>query len=258
MEEGLKKDWLRGFWRLAQPVRITAGKKLFLLPLQYWRFLDDRRKFISMGGDAPFSELQPCFSDRQASTQSGGGQYFYQDIWALKKLAQARPGEHHDIGSRLDGFVGQATAICPVVYWDIRPPQFQLPGFQFRLGGFPRLPVPDHSISSLSCLHVAEHIGLGRYGERLDPLGTQTALAELMRILAPGGQLLLSMPIGQERVCFNAQRVWHPERPIAALKELRLMEFSAVNDSGEFLENASPTDLAQSKNSCGLYRFERG
>ena len=210
-----------------------------------------------MGGQADFDELAPCLFDRDPDTQSGGGHYFYQDIWALNKLAEFKPSEHHDVGSRFDGFVGQATAICPIVCWDIRPPKFKLPRFEFRQGSILSLPVPDRSITSLSCLHVAEHIGLGRYGDTIDPEGTAKALNELMRVLAPSGQLLFSMPVGEEKVCFNAQRIWHPEKPISILKELELVEFNAVDDNDNYLENISPMELANSKCSCGLYLFRR-
>ena len=57
---------------------------------------------------------------------------------------------------------------------------------------------------------MAEHIGLGRYGDPLDPLGTRKAAAELQRVLAPGGQLLFSLPVGRPRVEFNAHRVHDP------------------------------------------------
>ncbi|XHR80496.1 MAG: DUF268 domain-containing protein [Gloeotrichia echinulata GP01] len=210
-----------------------------------------------MGGEAPFDLLAPCLFDSDPNTQSGGGHYFYQDIWALNKLAEFKPVEHHDIGSRFDGFVGQATAICPIVSWDIRPPNFQLPRFEFREGSILNLPLPDRSIKSISCLHVAEHIGLERYGDELDPQGTIKALQELMRVLSIGGQLLFSMPIGKESICFNAQRIWHPEKPIEVLNELQLVEFKAINDANIFLENVDTSDLVNAKYSCGLYRFIR-
>lgn len=252
-----KQSWLKGIWRLLQPLRYSHGKQRLQLPFLYLRFWKEWQQFVSMGGKANFNELHPCLFDLTPNTQSGGGHYFYQDIWALHKLAELKPVEHHDVGSRFDGFVGQATAICPIVCWDIRPPGFQLPRFEFRAGSILDLPVPDQSLMSLSCLHVVEHIGLGRYGDPLDPEGTEKALKELMRVLAPGGQLLLSMPIGKERLCFNAQRIWHPEAPIHLLKELTLVEFSAVDDRDHFLQNACPLDLTNAVYSCGLYQFTR-
>jgi SAM-dependent methyltransferase len=210
-----------------------------------------------MGGQAPFCELAPKLSDRRPNTQSGGGHYFYQDVWALRRLIGFCPKEHHDFGSRLDGFVAQATSICPIVYWDMRAPNFQLPDFSFRQADILKLPLVEDSIRSASCLHVAEHIGLGRYGDPLDPEGTHKALKELQRIVAQGGQLLFSMPIGRERVEFNAQRVWNPMRPIDVLDRLDMQEFSVVADEGVFMENKNPGDFATQKFACGLYLFHK-
>jgi SAM-dependent methyltransferase len=229
----------------------------FGLPGKYARFVGDWKRFRRQGGAAPFCELSPALHDRDPGTQSGGGHYFYQDIWALRKLAQARPAHHNDVGSRFDGFVGQVTAICPVTCWDIRPPSFTLPDFEFRQGSILAMPLPDQSLDSLSCLHTAEHIGLGRYGDPLDPNGTEKALRELARILAPGGRLLFSMPVGRERTEFNAQRIWHPQRPIATVPELQLVEFSAVDDTQKFLANVLPDSVAGARYACGLYEFRR-
>ena len=41
----------------------------------------------------------------------------------------------------------------------------------------------------MSCLHVAEHIGLGRYGENIDINGTKNAVEELQRILVKNANL---------------------------------------------------------------------
>ncbi|MBN1353345.1 MAG: DUF268 domain-containing protein [Candidatus Omnitrophica bacterium] len=251
-------EFLRGMWHLIQPFIYCRGRKFIRLPKLYINYLRQWRHFAVMGGRADFDELAPCLFDRDPSSQSGGERhYFYQDIWALKKLAALKPDRHNDVGSRLDGFTGQATAICPVIYWDIRSPGFNLPNFEFRKGDILDLALADKSVYSLSCLHVAEHVGLGRYGDSLDPDGTSKALRELMRILAKGGQLLLSMPIGRERVCFNAQRIWHPQKPVDVLDELRLLEFAAVSDGGDFMQGVSPSDFVDANYSCGLYCFTR-
>jgi hypothetical protein len=82
-------------------------------------------------------------------------------------------------------------------------------------------------------------------------------LLELERVLAPGGTLLFSMPVGRERVEFNAQRIWNPLRPFDLLKELTLTAFSAVDDTGEFIESAEPHRFTRAKYACGLYKFVR-
>jgi SAM-dependent methyltransferase len=226
-------------------------------PFSFRRFFHDWREFQKLGGDATFSDLAPKLFDRSANTQSGGGHYFYQDVWALRQLSRSRPAEHHDFGSRLDGFVAQATAICPVIYWDIRAPNFRVPDFHFREASLLELPIESGSVSSVSCLHVVEHIGLGRYGDPIDPEGAEKALRELERILAPGGQLLFSMPVGRERVEFNAQRIWNPTKPAKILSTLQLLEFSVVTDEGEFLMGSNPSEFVGARYCCGLYRFVR-
>jgi SAM-dependent methyltransferase len=248
---------LRGTWRLYQPLRHARMKQRFRLPGLYARFWREWKAFNAAGGDAKFEELAPVLFDRDPSTQTGGGHYFYQDVWGLRRLKAFGATEHHDIGSRYDGFVGQATAICHVIGWDIRPPSFELPDFEFRQGSILELPLADGSVRSISCLHVAEHIGLGRYGDPIDPAGTSKAIKELARVLAPGGQLLFSMPVGRERVCFNNQRVWDPTRPPREADGLRLLEFSVVTDDDQFVEDVSPEAYRTAEYACGLYRFTR-
>jgi hypothetical protein len=62
-------------------------------------------------------------------------------------------------------------------------------------------------LASLSSLCVIEHIGLGRYGDPLDSEGHLRAIAELKRVIAPGGDLYISLPVREgNRLYFNAHR----------------------------------------------------
>lgn len=210
-----------------------------------------------MGGKVDFAEIFPCMSDRSVATQTGGREYFFQDVWALRRLGENCPAEHHDFGSRIDGFVGQATVLTKVVYWDIRVPTFNLPRLEMRAGDLCKIPVSDQTLHSVSCLHTVEHVGLGRYGDELNPLGTERAISELQRIVAPGGMLLFSMPVGVESTQFNGYRRWPPKRPIGLFNELELLSFSCINADDQFLENVSPDVMNQSKAGCGLYHFRR-
>jgi len=119
------------------------------------------------------------------------------------------------------------------------------------------LPVRDSSVMSISCLHVAEHVGLGRYGDSLDPGGTVKACRELSRALAGGGTLYFSVPIGRPRVCFNAHRIHQAKQIPEYFADLDLVEFSAVDDAGGFLEYADVDSLANSDYGCGLFRFRK-
>ena len=58
------------------------------------------------------------------------------------------------------------------------------------------LPFEDGSFHSLTCMHVVEHIGLGRYGDQVDPDGDLMAMKELERVTAKLGNLLFVVPVG--------------------------------------------------------------
>jgi SAM-dependent methyltransferase len=108
---------------------------------------------------------------------------------------------------------------------DIRPLSLPLESLLFRQGSILDLPFEDGSVSSLSSLCVVEHIGLGRYGDPLDPQGTEKAIAELKRVLAPGGNLWLSMPVSDENVIhFNAGRIFSIEYVLRLIEPLQVVE----------------------------------
>src|SRR3954454_20739809 len=127
--------------------------------------------------------LNPQLHDRLPTTPFVQ-HYFFQDIWAARRVAERRPPRHVDVGSRVD-LVGFLTAIAPVTFVDIRPLEADVEGLESVAGSVLSLPFEDGSLPSVSCLHVAEHIGLGRYGDPLDPGGTRKAADELQRVLAP-------------------------------------------------------------------------
>jgi SAM-dependent methyltransferase len=196
--------------------------------------------------------------DRFASAGTAEGHYFYQDLWAARLLLENHVKEHVDVGSRLDGFVGHILPFCRVCYVDIRPLNVQLEGFEFRRGSILEMPFEDNSISSLSSLHVIEHVGLGRYGDRVEPDGYVRAAKELARVLAPNGCLLLGTPVGKERLCFDAHRIFDPQTVVDAFGSLRLVEFSLIDDKGQgILRNATFDQAKSCSYGCGLFVFKK-
>jgi SAM-dependent methyltransferase len=198
-------------------------------------------------------DADPRLSDR-LPTSPYDPHYFHQAIWAAERIFAYEPAEHVDVGSQLL-FVGMLAAKMPVVFVDIRPLNLTVARLRSVPGNILALPFTDGSLPSVSCLHVAEHIGLGRYGDELNPRGTRQALAELQRVLAPGGSLFLSLPIGRPRVVFNAHRIHDPSDIVAWMDGADLEEFSAVDDKGHLCLNASLEEAASFRYGCGLFRF---
>lgn len=191
------------------------------------RFLVEYGAFGGMEKNGNFelspANLYPCLRDWTTHTPLEPV-YFHQDTWAAGKLAKLKPEHHYDVGSSAMT-IGILAQFFPVTMVDIRPLDLRLDNLFFREGSILALPFPDDSVASLSSLCVVEHIGLGRYGDPLDPWGSEKAIAELKRVLKPGGDLLVSVPVDAVcRVYFNAHRAFTRQYLLECFKGLELRE----------------------------------
>lgn len=182
--------------------------------------------------------------------------YFYQGAWIARKIKYRPPQIHMDIGSSVMT-ISVLSSFVPTIFVDYRPLIANLSNLLSISGSITKLPFKDKKVDSLSCLHVLEHIGLGRYGDPIDPEGYKKAAYELSRILKPGGHLYISAPIGIPRICFNAHRIFSVEEIICVFNSLRVVEFSLVDDNGKYIENSSYNHGNKERYACGLFEFER-
>lgn len=201
-----------------------------------------------------------CLGD--ATEQTGFDRhYVYHTAWACRVLAQSRPALHVDIASSLY-FVAQASAFVPVHFYDYRPAPLELDGLSCGRADLTRLHFADGSIASLSCMHVVEHVGLGRYGDALDYDGDLKAMAELRRVLAVGGQLLLVLPVGGEsRIQFNAHRIYTYRQVLDCFPGFELVEFALVPDDGNpqgLIRHASEAQANAQRYGCGCFWLRKG
>jgi hypothetical protein len=200
----------------------------------------------------------PNFLDRYEPAGRVPRHYFLQDIWAAKKVFQSGVDNHYDIGSRLDGFIAHCLAFTKVTMLDIRPLPYSIQDLRFiecdctNMAG-----IASESLMSLSTLHAMEHVGLGRYGDPVDPEGYVKAINEIQRVVARGGNLYFTLPIGRQRVEFNSHRVFDPMYIVALFDTLQLVGFSAINDRDEFVENARLDGFGDASYSCGLFHFRK-
>lgn len=186
--------------------------------------------------------------------------YVFHTAWASRVIADLRPKEHVDIASSLY-FVGAVSAFVPTRFIDFRPADLGLSGLASEAGTLMKLPFSDESIESLSCMHVVEHVGLGRYGDSLDYDGDIKASCELSRVVAPSGTLLFVVPIGgQARIQFNAHRIYTYDQVLDLFPDFELVEFALIPDDGAkegLIRHANPSLTAHQRYACGCFRFKK-
>lgn len=161
----------------------------------------------------------------------GISNYFLQDIWAARLIIKEKVKEHFDIGSRLDGFIAHLLAAdINVTMIDIRNFPGEVEQLNTIVDDATSLhQIPDESIGSMSALCSLEHFGLGRYGDPIDPEACFKCFENIQKKLKEGGRLYLSLPVGKERVEFNAHRVFYASTVIECFSSLRLEEFSCAS-----------------------------
>jgi hypothetical protein len=226
------------------------------------RFAKDIVAYTQLSPKASFrvtaGSLRPILHERKQPAGIAGGAYFHQDLWAARQVFQRHPSQHIDIGSRIDGFIAHLLVFMPVTVIDIRTIESGIEGLSFVCGNATDLAgFEDNSIDSLSSLHAAEHFGLGRYSYPIDPDACFRFMAALQRVLAPGGRLYFSVPVGRERCEFNAHRIFSVTTILATFSSLQLVSFALVTDDGCLHENVQPLNPQEAEYSCGLFEFTK-
>lgn len=167
-------------------------------------------------------DAYPCIADATKNTPIDPI-YFFQDAWCASMVFSNKPSSHYDVGSNVH-MLGILSQFVPVTMIDIRPLSVKLQGLKFIEGSIVSMPFEDASIQSLSSICVIEHIGLGRYGDVLDAFGSEKAALELVRVLAKGGRLYVSVPVdSKNKIYFNAHRAFTREKILDMFLGLRLV-----------------------------------
>lgn len=219
-----------------------------------------RRLAAGAGARLPmaWADRYPCLTDATAET-GFDRHYILHPAWAARVLARLAPPFHVDISSSLH-FCTLVSAFVPVRFFDYRPARMTLPGLSSAHADLTRLPFADGELPSLSCMHVVEHVGLGRYGDAVDADGDLKAIAELKRVVRPGGSLLFVVPVGRPRIQFNAHRIYGYDQIVGCFDGFRLMEYALIPDrpeDGDLIVGATAEQTAAQSFGCGCFWFVR-
>jgi hypothetical protein len=226
------------------------------------RYLKNFKEYRRLGGKVSnFHIILDNFNEQAGIAK---GHYFHTDLLIANQIFQKKPKRHVDIGSRIDGFVAHVASFRKIEVFDIRG--LENIGHENiifkKYDVLARGSIQEELTDSLSCLHVIEHVGLGRYGDTIDPMGHTKGLNEILKLLEEDGMFYVSIPIGRKNeVHFNAHRVFHPLDILSWRLfgcELSLERFDYVDDAGNLNKNF---DLFNKKievlYGCGIYHFRK-
>ncbi len=102
-----------------------------------------------------------------------------------------------------------------VVGVDINDYHYQHPNFTFKKIDIRNSGLKKNTFDIIISLSTLEHIGLGRYGDKIDDRGDQEVVKEISKILKPSGQFIFTVPFG--KACTTP---WYRVYDIQRIEEL--------------------------------------
>ncbi|MGE5457603.1 MAG: DUF268 domain-containing protein [Methanococcaceae archaeon] len=206
----------------------------------------------------------PILDEREEESGVMSGAYFHQDLHVARRIYNENPKKHVDIGSQTNGFVAHVASFREIIIIDIRDQKSKVKNISFKRADLMKLPEGmENYCDSLSALHSIEHFGLGRYGDPVDYYGHLKAIKNISKILQPNGTFYFSVPIGDQRIAFNAHRVFSVRYLLNILDaDFHLKHFSYVDDKGDFHEHVEPElDKIDSNfgcnHGCGIFELTK-
>ena len=230
-------------------------------------YLNDRSKIKQQKGQDSsfyFGRSYPILNERFSDAGTISGAYFHQDLFVARQIFKNNPKRHVDIGSRIASFVAHVAVFREIEVFDIRELNSKVKNISFKRADLMQLPeeMADYC-DSISALHSIEHFGLGRYGDPVDYFGHIKAIENIYKILQTGGKFYFSVPIGSQRIEFNAHRVFSVRYLLDLFDgKFSLNSFSYIDDKGDFFENVEISEKEIDRNfncnfGCGIFELTK-
>ncbi|HUR09775.1 MAG TPA: DUF268 domain-containing protein [Flavitalea sp.] len=228
----------------------------------YFKDLSELKKQKGQDASFYFGRKYPILNERFADAGTTSGHYFHQDLYVATLIYKNNPRRHVDIGSRTDGFVAHVAVFREIEVIDIRNLNNVVKNIVFKKADLMKLPADMINYTdSISALHSLEHFGLGRYGDPIDYFGYLKAIENIFQILKAGGIFYFSVPIGSQRIEFNAHRVFSLQYLLDLFRDkFTIRSFSYIDDQGNFFENTELSGPDVQKNfgcsyGCGIFEL---
>jgi hypothetical protein len=227
--------------------RFTMGGRVQML----YGYADDTTSVPLVYGRDRIDEVCAMVAGGQLGTYGGI------DAWLHEAL------ERHPLAGRRVAVMGSADqgfgpwyeCVClhhggrPTTI-DYNPIRFDDPRVRFM--GAPVEPGSCEPFDAALSISSFEHDGLGRYGDPIDPDADLTAMRRTKELVRPGGLLYLAVPIGVDKVVFNAHRIY------GRVRLPRLLDGWTLIDSVGFDEALLDRDTGYGWNPSVEVRTEAG
>ena len=239
------------------PKKIIAG--LRNLPY-FYRCKKAFKKSLGNDPDFKISRNYFCLTDMNEASGNLPKHYFLQDLYFAQKIVENKPTKHVDIGSRIDGFVAHLASFMEVEVLDVRPLKNTIKNVRFIQADLMDCNFHlNNYCASVSCLHVIEHLGLGRYGDTIDAQGHLKGLDTIYKLLQAGGYFYFSVPIGNQRIEYNAHRIFSVDYLLNYFSsKYELLSFSYLDDDDVMHENIDPgNEIIPCRFGCGLFIWKK-
>ena len=234
-------------------------KKTYYLILNFFKYLNDLLNFKKKGGQ--IKNIYPFFENFGINASEFKNQFFHADLLIAQKIYNKNPESHIDIGSRIDGLVAHIASFRNLDFADIRnvdiKPHKNINVIKINMGDID-LKI-EKKYFSVSSIGVIGHIGLGRYGDQIDPDGYLKAIRNICNLCENSGSIYIMVPVGKAGVEFNSHRVFNPHEIIKNFKinNCELIEFSLVDDFGELHINCDLNDAINLNFGGGIFIFNK-
>lgn len=252
------KQVCKFFYRLGGASLLSCIVALIGIP----RYLKNLFLYALLKHDARFSlkikNLYPRLGDATSSTKFDR-HYIYHVHWALKLLSEIKPSLHVDFSSSLN-FISALAVNTKTLFYDFRPADLYLENLKCAEADLMDLSKFYGLYDSVSCMHVIEHIGLGRYGDKVSPIGDVEAINQLKRVVRRKGNLFIVVPVGYQCLYFDAHRVYDPNYFASLfLDEFKLLEFSYISNkkNGTGIIKSNKVITVEEEYGCGCFWFKK-
>ena len=167
--------------------------------------------------------------------------------WIFSKLNFSQKGKILDVGW-LESTISLslATAGFSVTGIDIRKGDIEHPNITARVEDICCTTLRENTFDTVILLSTLEHIGLeSMYGSVDKKSSDQKAILSCLRVLKPGGKLLITTPVGAIASRNNFMRVYTPSslRKILRTAQIDSMTFFVPNDDRTLWREVNEKEL---------------